>query len=287
MDWMETIRYGWSLAERIPPSFWGVVIGSAGTMWVARVTNKAADRRFLAQLEHDRFLKQKERDLALKKDVFLDAAAAVQQAISVLGMTNDVSLENADISKIYREKLSAIAKLQVIASMDTIKALGMFSTHAAGSFVDLMAKRTRALQTAVHIKALDTVIAGQQGQVDSMLERMKQFNLSGRHDPREWSAMESQTQFSIGQVEKLSAEKAELQRNLLVLQGELTVAALQEMQAAAAKVPALLAAVRDELNLPFDLDEYSASMRNQMAASTAKVRSVVDARLASLEAHKN
>ena len=72
------------LIEPIPAAFWGVVAGSFFSIFGVWLTNRSSDRRLLRQLNYDREAKAKERELTLKKDVYLSAAEAISAGISVL-----------------------------------------------------------------------------------------------------------------------------------------------------------------------------------------------------------
>jgi len=51
-----------SLVEKIPASFWGVMVGSLGSILTMALTNRSNTKRLLLQLDHDRSLRHQERD---------------------------------------------------------------------------------------------------------------------------------------------------------------------------------------------------------------------------------
>ena len=67
----------WALIEKIPASFWGVVVGAFFSLGGVALTNRATDRRQRKQLAHDREVKDRDRELSLRKDVYLAAAEAI------------------------------------------------------------------------------------------------------------------------------------------------------------------------------------------------------------------
>jgi len=64
-----------ALIERIPATFWGVVIGSFFSLGGIVIANRANDRRLREQLKHDREMRNRDRELSLRKDVYLSAGA--------------------------------------------------------------------------------------------------------------------------------------------------------------------------------------------------------------------
>src|SRR5271170_4533194 len=92
------------LLERIPPAFWGVVVGSFFSLGGVALTNRANDKRLRVQLAHDRELKNRDRALAVRKDVYLAATEAIQAGfMSVYKFANlEIPLEK--VAEEYLEK---------------------------------------------------------------------------------------------------------------------------------------------------------------------------------------
>ena len=68
------------IIDSIPATLWGVIgviIGSASTLTAVIFSNRAQDRRFNAQLAHDLELKNREREMSWRKEVFLKAAESI------------------------------------------------------------------------------------------------------------------------------------------------------------------------------------------------------------------
>jgi len=62
------------LLNGIPATFWGVVIGSLFTLTGVYLTNRASDRRLRSQLQNDRELKNREREMTFRKETYAAAA---------------------------------------------------------------------------------------------------------------------------------------------------------------------------------------------------------------------
>ena len=72
------------LLAEIPATFWGVVIGSLFTLTGIYLTNRASDRRLRLQLQNDRELKNREREMAFRKDTYAAGVEAISVQVSVL-----------------------------------------------------------------------------------------------------------------------------------------------------------------------------------------------------------
>jgi len=55
----------------IPGTFWGVVVGSFFSIGGVMLTNRANQRRLVAQFAHERQLRISEREHTLRKEVYL------------------------------------------------------------------------------------------------------------------------------------------------------------------------------------------------------------------------
>lgn len=112
-----------ALTEKIPAAFWGVVIGSFFSLGGIMIANRANDRRLREQLRHDREMRNRDRELSLRKDVYLSVAEAVLAGIAVIGRIADLEIPNNKVMEAYADKSPAIAKAHVIANERTVEAL--------------------------------------------------------------------------------------------------------------------------------------------------------------------
>lgn len=67
--------------------------------------------------------KKTERDMALRKEVFLNAAESLVKMVRYLANFSNITICNEDRTKHYESSLGAIGKMHLIASNDTLSAL--------------------------------------------------------------------------------------------------------------------------------------------------------------------
>ncbi|MGH8468402.1 MAG: hypothetical protein ACREVY_05325 [Gammaproteobacteria bacterium] len=138
MNWFAALL---DLVERIPLTFWGVVVGSFFSLGGVVLTNHANDRRLRAQLAYDRDLKNRDRELSLRKEVYLAAAEGIYAGIISVSKFANFDISHDKITETYLEKAPAIGKIQVIAQEATARALAHFSGELGAVYLRLFAKR--------------------------------------------------------------------------------------------------------------------------------------------------
>ncbi len=98
-----------SLLGSIPATFWGVVIGSFFTIGGVHLTNRTNDRRLRAQFDHEQKTKTKEREMAMRKEIYLAAAETVTAGLSTLGRIPNLELTHEQATVPYGDRFTAIS----------------------------------------------------------------------------------------------------------------------------------------------------------------------------------
>jgi hypothetical protein len=168
----------------IPAAFWGVVFGSFFTILGIWLTNRANDRRLERQLAHDRDLKRRERELSLRKEIYLDVAEAVVAGSQTMARFTDLSIPSERVMDTFTDKVGAIGKAHVIASPATMRALTAFTTALTVAGVELALKRAPLLRLRIDVDRFESEAERYRKATAQTLESMKQFNLEGATDSR-------------------------------------------------------------------------------------------------------
>src|SRR5450631_1615901 len=109
------------LLNRIPSTFWGVLAGSFFSLGGVVLSNRNSARNQQRQLEHDRDTRRLEREMALRKDVYLAATESIFAGLSAVGSLSNLALDPLVILAEYRVKAPAVAKINIIAEAETLK----------------------------------------------------------------------------------------------------------------------------------------------------------------------
>lgn len=126
----------WNVAAALV-AFTGVII----TIWVQGV-------RFTKQLKHDRALRDREREMMLRKDVYLALSEAISAAEETLVNFANPEFPDGDLTKAYFSKSSAFARAYVIATPNTYIALNAFSAQLLNAWARLEEFRRPAVALA-------------------------------------------------------------------------------------------------------------------------------------------
>ena len=135
------LQFFGQLLDKIPATFWAVVFGSLLTLLGIYFTNRANDRRLSLQLQHDRELKNREREMTFRKDTYAAAAEAIAVSIGALSKFSELSFSPKEVSETYLEQMPALAKVNLVAGEDTIRALTNFGGGFTGAFLRLTQQR--------------------------------------------------------------------------------------------------------------------------------------------------
>lgn len=260
------------LFEAIPASFFGVVVGSFFSIAGVALTNRAGDKRLRAQFEHERESKTKDREMALRKEVFLSAAEAVAAGMNSIGRFANFDIANDKITQLYVEKSSAISKVHVIATTETILPLAQFTTRLGALYLELFARRHELINERNAIALVDNQVAQFEKERDRILEMIKQHNIEGVIDQRRWRVLQDNFDFEQKRINDGLAHRAQLASALQPKHLDFMRQCLSHTEQLGGMLIPVLTAVRRELELPLD----EAAYRQAMMESYAQQQQAVD-----------
>lgn len=270
----------WSTAakyiEMIPSQFWGVVIGAFFSILGVALTNRASEKRLFAQFEHESKSKSKEREMSLRKEVFLSAAEAVSSGIDVIGRFANFDIPNGEVTQPYLDKLPSISKVHVIAKTETVLAATRFTSRLGGLFIELFAQRHQLMIQMNEVRMLDNQITQFGKERDKCLELMKQFNIEGLTDQRRWDVLRQNFEFEQKRIDGFLNNRAKLATDLQPKHLEFMRQCVSHARELGMMVTPLLAAVREELELPIDISAYSQIMAESYALQEKAVEGFVE-----------
>jgi hypothetical protein len=241
----------------IPATFWGVVVGSLFTLTGIYFTNRASDRRLRVQLQNDRELKNREREMTFRKDTYAVAAEAISVSISALAKFSDLSFSLKEISATYLDKSPVLAKVNLVAGEDTIRALASFGTEFAGAVFRLTLQRRVLTDLQEQIAAKAASLRGFEKTRDAMIELMRHHNIDGVQDSRRFEAIQTNYEFEAGRIattnQELQQMIAELSAKHIPFAKECSV---EIARVTRLTIPLLIAA-RMELDLSISEEQYA------------------------------
>jgi hypothetical protein len=209
------------------------------------------------QLEHERELRAKERELTLRKEIYLAGVEALQAGASIITDLANLDIPQELIGKSYSEKAAAVAKLQVIATEATLRSLILAAAELTTAILELTAKRIPLGMLKRQIAMLDEQTASFAKERDRMLELMRAHNIEGNTDRHRYSVLQGNFDFEQRRVLESLEHHKKIQREL-AKRGSVFA---QECYAASRKLGELfvpvVVSIRSDLEVPIDAKAYA------------------------------
>jgi|GEM_PF-846036 len=245
------------LIEKIPATFWGVVIGSFFSLGGIVIANRANDRRLREQLKHDRDMRNRDRELSLRKDIYLSAAEAVSAGITAIGRFADLEISNNKLTEAYIDKSPAIAKVHVIANERTAEALTNLVGELNAAYLRLFAKRYPLVAQKNQISLLQQQVNSFSQERNHMLDLMKQFNLDGEGDKNRLEVINKNFNFEQNRIKETTKQQRMLFADLSMKQLQFTKECIDEANKLSRLTAPVIASARAELEMPINEQAYA------------------------------
>jgi len=220
------------------------------------VANYSQNKRLRAQLAHEREVKNREREMSLRKDIYLEVAEAVQAGLLAVNRFANLETPHEKLIEGYLDKAPSLAKVHIIAKEETVKALVAFTAALDTLFIRLFARRGPLVLEKQKIDALRTQADITLKENIRTLELIKQYNLDGLTDQnrRDWL----QRNFDLEQKQGTAAnqEADSLAGTLYLKQLQLMEDSTDEKNKLVRLLIPVVFSIRKELELPIDEVEY-------------------------------
>jgi hypothetical protein len=102
-------------------------VASIVTLIGIGITNRGHNKRLREQLAQDRDLRRLEREQALRREICVNAAEAMESQLEVFEQFANPEMESAFLRTKLAEKGAPIVKVYLIATPDTVRAVSRFS----------------------------------------------------------------------------------------------------------------------------------------------------------------
>jgi len=245
-----------ALIEKIPATFWGVVVGAFFSLGGVALANRATDRRQRKQLAHDREIRDRERDLSLRKDIYLAAVEAISAGHMSVGRFSNLDIPNEKITETYIEKSPAIARVHVVAQEETARAIATFTSELGAVYLRLFAKRIPLTIQKQQLASLKDQIVNFEKERDQMLDLIKQHNLDGSADQRRWDVINGNFKYEEQRITDTTQQHDQLAALFYPAQLSYMQGCVVEMGKLTRLLVPTVVAMRHELDLPINVAAY-------------------------------
>lgn len=240
------------LLLRIPGTFWGVLAGSLFSLGGVILANKNSARNQQVQLEADRRNKATDREMTLRKEIYLAAAEAIAVGFATIGRFSDLQREGDALIGQYIEKQPAIAKTYIVGNIETLTAILEVQGALDAAFNRLHVERLPGLKAK-----LDLAVARKQ--TDLALRRQTETlglirieSQNGRPDQSKWDALQAHFKFESDLVTVALQKQVPLEQAVSAAQLRLAESIGEDLVRLNSLLAPVIAAVRRELALPID-----------------------------------
>ncbi|MCS6120035.1 hypothetical protein G3444_14185 [Shewanella baltica] len=262
------------LFYKIPSTVYAAIAASVITLLGVSLSNRAANKRLITQLSIESNERKQERDVNLRKDVYLKTAEELTKAQQYLG-----SLANSDLSNLQNQQktlgelFSATSKIHIVGSDETIRCVVNVTCKFTVAMLSITAKSMSLHDLKSDIDILSGLIDDFSSKRENYLNEITAFNLSGNADKVLWDKLQGNFNFVRDEIANYIQERSQKWDEHNVYQRQLMIECVREsLELAELVVPAVIS-IRKELGLPFNEIAYIELMKKQSLEAEAVIKS--------------
>lgn len=261
---------------RVPDVVWAALIAAGVAFFTTTLSNRNSRRQLQMQLDHGAREQERDRAMALRRDVYLPAIEAVARVHGVLGRVINLDVDLSAISDQMVIDFAAMAKVHLVAGEATVRGLLAFQKALMPAYFELLARRSSLAVRQGPIATEQTLIDRALAEHRKFLQMMQQINLSGVRDDAAMQRVNAQADIQMSSARTHSEKQAALHGEQTADQLSAT-ARLGELELEVARfMPETLIAARRELDLPIDPDEYKRLFGEQQESVQRAMREFID-----------
>jgi hypothetical protein len=251
----------------IPDVVWAALI-AAGIAFLSNfLSNRNSRKQLQMQLDATAQREKIEREMALRRDVYLPAIEAITRAQAMLGRLTDINVDQVELGAQLTTDLATISKVHLIASDATIRALMVYTKTLMPAFMELIALRTALLIRKHSIGLAQTYMDASMAEHRRLIQLMKELNIAGNSDRDAMDRLKRQAQHELEFFNTQAKKQAEMaeQQNVDVFA---LIRRLSELMGPiSATIPDALVSARRELDLPLDEAAFRQMFAQQLQAA--------------------
>lgn len=241
----------------IPDVVWAAIVASGLTFFGVTLSNRANRKSLLLQLNHAAQEKDKENELQIRKDVYMEAAEAIAESIKDIQLLPN-RIIYTDNLEICNKLLQALAKVHMVGSLDTVKHTIQFMGKFNQSTIPLIPEIHKF---AVLKQEIASLVRDSEIKVNFMKEINKDFQQRDSNSKqnildiytKQIDDTEKENEAICDEIKSKETEQKNLHTKLL----SLCLEAGMYLQKESLNV---ILSIRKELNLEMDSEKYLSCM---------------------------
>jgi hypothetical protein len=197
-----------NLLTQIPHAVWGALAGAILTLAGVVITNWSNNKRLKIQLRHDAAERNKEREVAMRRQVYLDAAKEVVKAPQYLATLPSKDLSRVETQTELSELFARVNQVHLVGQKETVEAVSVWSIGLTKSVFGLMQHVMPMQITRNEIERLNQEVEENRTKSADYLAQLVQRHLAGNLDEPTRSVINHHIEFHRQQFERASQERA-------------------------------------------------------------------------------
>ena len=244
-----------SLLESIPPAFSGVIIGSFLTIIGVVLTNISNTKRLRLQHEHELKIRNKERDLNMRREIFMDAMEAISAGITAISRFSELSETPETLMQSYSKLTSKLGKVTIVGQNETIEALANFQLEINGAFLRMSAKRDKFDALLRKSQAIEEEVIKQKKKLDDLEAQLAQAKIN--HENKFLESLQTEIAHAQDELSQMKSTEEEIGVQLYQSVANLVQTSMSEVSALNRLLVPLISLMRSELELPFNEEHFA------------------------------
>ncbi|WP_434667998.1 hypothetical protein P5W99_36555 [Paraburkholderia sp. A3BS-1L] len=232
------------------------VVGSVITLFGVLLSNWHNRRLKRDELGHAAAQRDREREMALRRDVFLPAVEAGLVMQSSIGAVTNLEMSVATVVERFQASNATFAKVAVVGAQETVTACQQLSAGLGGAFTDLSLQRGTLQQYQNRLAELDRYIAIHEGLRDSWIKVQQDLVAKGEKNAEIWTAARGHFTQHVSEINKALTERGNVIQSRDLKQLEVHEMLAKQLELLSPLFPPALFAMRRELQLPLDEQSF-------------------------------
>lgn len=197
-----------------------------------------------------------EREKIIKKEVYLESVESITKAQNFFVNLSNLNFPTEELSRRMNDEAGVIAKVQIVGSERTVKAVTTVMAAIGTAVLELMLERVSLEERKSEIERLSVLRSTNEDEVDRYVKIMKDLNLEGNHDQRLWDTINGGVLFESEQRDKLTDEIDKLWEVQKRDHLDFSKKCMERFFEVTSLMAEVVLAVRAELNLPISDAAY-------------------------------
>jgi hypothetical protein len=268
-----------SVIAGMPASVFGNVVsgvvGSVITLGGVLLSNWHGRGLKREELKHDATQRNHEREMMLRREVFLPAVEAALTMQASIGTLVNIEIPAVVASEKYQAGHATFIKVAAIGTQETVLACQALNGALGNSLLQLSARRAGLQHLQNQLADLDRNTTLHEGLRDSWFKVQQELVAKGEKDAEVWQAARNHFTHHINEISKAMTERSRIVSERQLAHGEMARLMLKHVEALGPLFPPALFSMRREMQLPLDeaafLERYNKVRDEQLAVLRASI----------------